>query len=349
VSRDGLPTGVVTFLMSDVEGSAEHWASDPDRMTIAVRDLDSVIAAVADTHRGAVLKSRGEGDSHFVVFDRPSAGIAAACELQEMRKARRPVDVDLRVRVGVHAGEANPSADDYYGIAVNQAARLRGVAHGGQTVVSSVAAALARGSLSGKVHLKSLGHHRVRDFPKLEEIFQATMLGVDEMFAPLRTGESGTPTMMAITVVDVVNSKDRVVAVRNSDDVITWQREFSAALRRVAQPGEPAVFKFIGDGCLAAFEDPVTAIAFLRDVQVLASEMRVEIRAGVEIGRVELYEGDVAGLAAFVASELCRRAEPGQIVGSRTVVDLTGVSGAAVSLGRSTLRTTANETELFVL
>jgi class 3 adenylate cyclase len=154
--------------------------------------------------------------------------------------------------------------------------------------------------------------------------------------------------MMAIAVVDVVNSRGRVVAIRNSDDVIAWQRKFSAALRRVAEPGEPAVFKFIGDGCLAVFEGPVTAITFLRDVQVLAVEMGVETRSGIEIGRVELYEGDVAGLAAFVASELCGRAQPGQIVGSRTVVDLTGVP-AAVSLGITTLRATGNETELFAL
>ncbi len=347
--RDGLPTGVVTFLMSDVEGSAEHWVSDPDQMTIAVRDLDGVVADVSETRGGAVLKSRGEGDSHFVVFDRPSSAVAAACELQAVTKARRSAGVTLRVRIGVHAGEASPSEDDYYGIAVNQAARLRGVAHGGQTVVSSVVAALARASLSGKVHLKSLGHHRVRDFPRLEEVFQATTLGVDDIFPPLRTGESGAPAMMAIAVVDVVNSSGRVVAVSNSDDVIVWQRQFSAALRRVAEPREPAMLKFIGDGCLAVFEDPVAAIAFLRDVQVLAAEMGVQIQSGVDIGRVELYEGDVAGPAAFVASELCRRATPGQIVGSRTVVDLAGVSTAAVPLGRFTLRATGNETELFAL
>src|SRR5262249_56732283 len=122
-------------------------------------------------------------------------------------------------------------------------------AHGGQTVVSSVVAAIARSSLSGRVHLKSLGHHRVRDFPKLEEIFQATTAGVDDVFAPLRTGESGAPAMMAIAVVDVANSRGRVTAVRNSDDVIAWQRKFSAALRRVADPGEPAVFRVIGGGC----------------------------------------------------------------------------------------------------
>jgi class 3 adenylate cyclase len=197
------------------------------------------------------------------------------------------------VRIGVHAGEASPSEDDYYGIAVNQAARLRGVAHGGQTVVSSVVAALARASLSGEVHLKSLGHHRVRDFPRLEEVFQATTRGVDDTFPPLRTGESGAPAMMAIAVVDVVNASGGVVAVSNSDEVIVWQRQFSAALRRVAEPREPAVLKFIGDGCLAVFEDPVAAIAFLRDVQVLAAEMGMQIRSGVDgLGSTR---GDVVG------------------------------------------------------
>jgi class 3 adenylate cyclase len=349
VTQDHLPTGVVTFLMSDVEGSAEHWVSAPDLMTMAVRDLDNAVAAVSESYGGAVLKSRGEGDSHFVVFERPSAAVAAACELQQVTKARRLGGLELRVRIGVHAGEANPSADDYYGIAVNQAARLRGVAHGGQTVVSSVVAALARMPLSGKAHLKSLGHHRLRDFPKLEEIFQATMPGVDDVFPPLRTGESGAPAMMAIAVVDVCNSSGRVVAVHNSDDVIVWQRQLGAAVRRAAEPREPAVLKLTGDGCFAAFEDPVTALAFLHDMQAAVADMDLELHSGIEIGRVELFDGDVAGPAAFVAWELCGRATPGQIVGSRTVVDLAGASSAAVSLGRSTLRTTGQETELFAL
>jgi class 3 adenylate cyclase len=347
--RDHLPTGVVTFLMSDVEGSADHWASGPHRMTMALRDLDSVIAEVSETHGGAVLKSRGEGDSHFVVFARPSAAVAAACELQQVTKARRLSGLELRVRIGVHAGEANPSADDYYGIAVNQTARLRGVAHGGQTVVSYVVAALARTSLTGKAHLKSLGHHRLRDFPKLEEIFQATMPGVDDVFPPLRTGESGSPAMMAIAVVDVCNSRGRVVAVSNSDEVIVWQRQLSVALRRAAEPREPAALKLTGDGCLAVFADPFIALAFLRDMQALATEMGLEIRSGVEIGRVELYEGDVAGPAVFVASELCKRATAGQIIGSRTVVDLVGGSSPAVSLGPSMLRATGKAIELFAL
>jgi class 3 adenylate cyclase len=348
VTTDYLPTGVVTFLMSDVEGSGPHWASDPHQMTIAVRDLDSIVAEVSETYGGAVVKVRGEGDSHFVVFERPSAAVAAACELQLVTKARRLGTLELRVRIGVHAGEANPSADDYYGVAVNQTARLRGVAHGGQTVVSSVVAALARTALSAKVHLKSLGHHRLRDFPKLEEIFQATIPGVDDAFPPLRTGASGAPAMMAIAVVDVCNSKGRV-AVSHSDDVIVWQRQLSAALRRAAEPREPAVLKFSGDGCLAAFEDPVLALAFLHDMQAVAAEMGLEIRSGVEIGRVEIYEGDVAGPAAFVASELCKGAKPGQIVGSRNVVELAGASSDAVPLGRSVLRASGKETELFAL
>lgn len=347
MTRD-LPSGVVTFMMSDVEGSGEYWASDPDRMTTAVRELDSVVVEVSEKHGGIVVKPRGEGDSHFVVFERPSAAVAAACELQLEIKRRRPGGIDLRIRIGAHSGEANPSADDYYGVAVNQTARLRGVAHGGQTIVSSVVAALARTSLAGKVSLRSLGHHRVRDFPKLEEIFGATVPGVEEVFPPLRTGESRAPAMMAIAVVDVCNSKGRVAS-SHSDEVIAWQRQLTAGLRRAAEPHQPAVLRFIGDGCLAGFDDPVIALGFLHDVQDLAAEMGLQIRSGIEIGRVELYEGDVAGPAAFVASELCKRAAPGQIIGSSNVVDLAGASANATSLGRSVLRATDKEAELFAL
>src|SRR5262245_61404558 len=160
--------------MSDVEGSGEHWASDHRQMTSAVGDLDAVVGEVSETRGGVVLKSRGEGDSHFVVFERPSAAVAAACELQLVMKERSLGGLDLRVRIGIHAGEANPSADDYYGIPVNQTARLRGVAYGGQTVVSSVVAALSRAALSSDVQLKSLGPNRLREFLKVEGMFQAT-------------------------------------------------------------------------------------------------------------------------------------------------------------------------------
>jgi class 3 adenylate cyclase len=88
VIPDRLPSGVVTFLMSDIEGSGEYWLSDSHQMTIVVRDLHSVVGEITETHGGVVLKSRGEGDSHFVVFDRPSAAVAAACELQLVPRAR---------------------------------------------------------------------------------------------------------------------------------------------------------------------------------------------------------------------------------------------------------------------
>jgi class 3 adenylate cyclase len=317
-------------------------------MTVAVRDLDAVVGEVSARHDGVVLKPRGEGDSHFVVFERPSSAVSAACELQSVTSARRLGGVELRVRIGVHTGEANPSEDDYYGIAVNQTARLRGVAYGGQTVVSSVAAALAGTALSDQVRFRSLGHHRLRDFPRLQEIFQATLAGVDDTFPPPRTGQSRAPAMMAIGVIDVCNAKGRV-AVSDSDQVIRWQLRLTTAVQRAAEPHEPAVLKFTGDGCLAAFEDPVVALGFLHDMQTVAADMGLEIRSGIEIGRVELYDGDVVGPAAFVASELCKRAEPGQIVCSGKVVDLAGASADAESLGRSVLRATDKETELFAL
>ena len=345
---DGLPTGLVTFLMSDVEGSGAHWASDAEAMALAVRHLDDAVAEVAAGNDGTVLKPRGEGDSHFVVFGRPSKAVQAACELQSVMAERRPGAPHVRVRIGIHTGEVDPVDNDYYGIAVNQTARLRSLGHGGQTVLSHVTAALARPSLHGRVRLKSLGHHRVRDFPRLEEIFQATAPGTEDVFPPLHTGEKGAPAVMAVTVVDVCDSSGRLAA-SQGDQVIAWQRQLAAALRRLAEPWEPAVLKLLGDGCLTVFEDPVWALAFLRDTREEVARLDLEVRSSIEVGRVELHDGDVVGPSAFVASELCKRASPGQIVATATAVELAGATSEAVPLGRSAVRVTGKETELFAL
>jgi hypothetical protein len=91
--------------------------------------------------------------------------------------------------------------------------------------------------------------------------------------------------------------------------------------------------------------DPVIALAFLRDMQAALAEMDLEVHSGIEIGRVELYDGDVIGPAAFAVPA----SAAGQIIGSRNVADLAGASSGAVSLGRSTLRATGKGTELFAL
>ena len=164
VAGGGVMTGELRcFLMSDLEGSNHLWATSPESMAKAVRVLDADVGAAVDEHRGTLLKARGEGDSHFAVFALASDAVTSACALQA--RLATPVNgLDLRARVAVHVGEVDAIDGDYYGVAVNQTARLRAIAHGGQSVVSSVATVLAAPALANRVELRSLGHHRIRDF-----------------------------------------------------------------------------------------------------------------------------------------------------------------------------------------
>ena len=343
-----LPAGVVTFLMSDVEGSGRHWHADPRTAAVAVADLDALVATAVEANGGAVLKDRGEGDSHFAVFIRPSAAVRAACELQQAIAVDPPGGLPVRVRIGIHAGEADPAVDDYYGIAVNQTARLRAVANGGQVVLSGVAAALAAPALANELRFKSLGHHRIRDFPRLEEVVQVSGPGTDDRFPPLHTGETSGPAVLTVAAVDVCGSSHHVAGASGAD-VIDWQRRLATGLRRVAEQFEPTALKLMGDGCLAAFDDPDRAIEFLDGVRAMAATASLRVKCGVEVGRVELDDGEVVGPAVFVAAELCRRAGPDEIVGSAMVAELAGRRSSAASLGPRMLRATGAPVELVSL
>jgi class 3 adenylate cyclase len=314
----------------------------------AVRELDQRVGAAVEAGGGALLKARGEGDSHFAVFARPSDAVKAACRLQVATSVPGPVGIALRVRVGIHAGEAEPAVDDYYGVAVNQTARLRGLAHGGQVVLSSVAAALAGPALGTDVRLRPLGHHRIRDFPRLEEVVQASAPGTDDHFPPLRTGESSGPAVLTVAAVDVCGATSHVAGTSGAD-VIDWQRRLAAGLRHLAEAFEPVVFKLVGDGCVAAFDDPDRAIEFLYGVRTAAAAESLQVRSGVEVGRVELDDGEVVGPAMFVAAALCRRARPKEIVGSVTVAELAGRRSTATSLGTTTPRATGLPLEVVSL
>src|SRR5919204_5788574 len=132
-----LPTGTVTFLLTDVEGSTRLWDQHPDQMRAALVQHDAIVEFLAEQHHGQVVRPRGEGDSRFCVFARASDAVAAAVAIQQALHAEPwPPETPLRVRLALHSGEADLRDGDYYGSAVNRCARLRAVAHGGQTVLS---------------------------------------------------------------------------------------------------------------------------------------------------------------------------------------------------------------------
>jgi class 3 adenylate cyclase len=315
------------FLMSDLEGSNQLWATSPESMSEAVRVLDAEVGAAVENHHGTLLKARGEGDSHFAVFALASEAVTSACALQS--RLLTPVNgLDLRARIAVHVGEVESIDDDYYGVAVNQTARLRAIAHGGQTVVSSVATVLAAPMLTNRVDLRSLGHHRIRDFARVEEVFQASPPGSFHGFPPLRTADTHGPALMAIAILDIC-SAGRIVQQLDEREVVALNLGWARSMRKLGEVHGATALRVFGDGCVAAFEDPLDSVAFAQDFRASAAAEGFEVKAGIDVGRVEFSDGEIVGTAIYRASRLERDAAPGQIVLSRLASELVGVSECA--------------------
>jgi predicted ATPase/class 3 adenylate cyclase len=183
-----LPSGTVTFLLTDIEGSTRLWETHGVEMAQALARHDEIIAGAVGRTDGRLLKTRGEGDSTFSVFARATDAIDAAVAFQHALATEAwPGHLDLRVRVAVHTGEAELRDGDYFGSAVSRAARLRALAHGGQVLVSNVTAAVGRSGLPPEVRLIDLGDHQLRDLAEPMRVFQLVHPELGADFPPLRS------------------------------------------------------------------------------------------------------------------------------------------------------------------
>src|SRR5262249_40905525 len=145
----------------------------PDVMPAVLARHDELVRDGAASAGGRLVKDRGEGDSQFVVFPGASSAVAGALAVQRaLRRERWPEGVAIRVRMAIHCGEAVAREGDFYGPTVNRCARLRAVAHGGQTVLSRAAADEARASLPDRASLLDLGTHRLKDLERPERVFE---------------------------------------------------------------------------------------------------------------------------------------------------------------------------------
>ncbi|NND74895.1 MAG: tetratricopeptide repeat protein [Ilumatobacter sp.] len=179
------PSGNVTFLFTDLEGSTALWERVPDAMNAALAEHDRRMHAVFAERNGYVFTTAG--DSFAVAFDSPTDALAAAVDAQ--RALREPCgDITIRVRIGLHVGTATARDGDYFGAVVNRAARLMSSAHGGQIIVSGATAALLD-PLPEDTTLVDCGEHRLKDLLRPEHIFQVRHPELDDDFPPLRTLE----------------------------------------------------------------------------------------------------------------------------------------------------------------
>ncbi len=180
---NGRSTGTVTFLFTDLEGSTRLWEDFPDAMQAALARHDALLRDAILAHDGRIVKMRGDGV--HAVFSRAHDALGAAAGAQRAISGERwGVTGPLRVRIGVHTGDAELREGDYYGTAVNRAARLMDAASGGQILVSLATEELARDTLDHGLEFVDLGEHRLRNLARAERIFQLAGPGLPDDVEP---------------------------------------------------------------------------------------------------------------------------------------------------------------------
>jgi predicted ATPase/class 3 adenylate cyclase len=187
---DRLPTGTVTFLFTDIEGSTRLLGVLGERFADVLGQHQRLLREAFAAAGGVVFGT--EGDAMFVAFAKASQAVAGAVEAQRFLSAHPwPPDAQLRVRMGMHIGEAVMGGDNYVGIDVHRTARITAAGHGGQILLSEPTHALVAPSPPEGVSFRDLGHHALKDLPFPEHLYQVAAPGLQEDFPSIRS--LGTP------------------------------------------------------------------------------------------------------------------------------------------------------------
>jgi class 3 adenylate cyclase len=196
------PSTVTTFLFTDLEGSTGLWERYPERMRPALARHDAIARAAVEDNRGTVVKMIGDG--MHAAFGDPLDGVRAALQLQHgLANFEATEGIALRARCGLHAGVHERRDNDFFGTAVNRAARIMGVAHGGQVLLSQAVADLVAERLPAGVALSDLGSVRLRDLAMPEHVYQVVDPTLRRDFPQLRSLES-TPNNLPHQVTSFV-------------------------------------------------------------------------------------------------------------------------------------------------
>ena len=175
-----------TFLLTDIEGSTRLWEERREAMAVALEAHDALLRTAVEQAGGSVVKTTGDG--LLAAFDRPESALRAAIAGQQALGTHAwPETGPLRVRMAIHSGSAEVRDGDFFGPALNRAARLLAIGHGDQALVSGAAAVLMADGLPVECELIDLGEHRLRDLDRPEHVYQVVAPGLRREFPPLRT------------------------------------------------------------------------------------------------------------------------------------------------------------------
>lgn len=296
------PPTVTTFLFTDIEGSTRLWEQDPARMRPAMARHDAIARAAVEEHGGRVVKMTGDG--LHAAFDDPLGALDAALHLQQaLADPQATAGVELRVRCGLHAGAGERRDDDFYGTAVNRAARIMAAAHGGQTLVSEAVAQLLAGRLREGVELRDLGAVRLRDLGRPERVFQVAHPRLRADFPALRALEA-TPNNLPHALTSFVGRARELGETRallRSTRLVTLTGMGGLGKTRLAIEAAAAAMDEFADGVwlveLAPLRDPS------RVAQAIASALGVKEEAGHPV--IEALERHVRDREMLIVLDNC--------------------------------------------
>ena len=206
-----LPTGTLTFLFTDIEGSTRLWETQHTEMQAALARHDALLRHAITAHRGHVFKT--VGDAFCAAFPTASEAVAAALDAQRsLRVEPWPAPLRLKIRMAVHTGAAELRDADYFGEPLNRVARLLAAGHGEQTLVSEATNDLCRDHLPALATLKSLGEHHLKDLTRRERIFQLLHPELPQVVPPLKTllrpADTDTPSIAVLPFVNLSRDEE---------------------------------------------------------------------------------------------------------------------------------------------
>ena len=180
------PTGTITFLFTDIQGSTKLWQSHPEKMRVALARHDAILREAIEKNNGWVFKT--VGDAFCASFETALEGLGAAIDAQLALKAETwDLPRPILVRAALHTGEAEERDNDYFGQALNRAARLLSIGHGGQVLLSLVTCELVRDTLPDGVSIREMGEQRLKDLTRPESVYQIVHPLLPADFPPLNS------------------------------------------------------------------------------------------------------------------------------------------------------------------
>jgi predicted ATPase/class 3 adenylate cyclase len=207
-----LPTGTVTFLFTDIEGSTRLLEGLGPQYESLLADSRRLLREAWATHRG--LEFGAEGDAQFAVFTSALDAIRAAVMAQRaLLEHDWPDGSQVRVRMGIHTGEAILAGDDYVGLDLHRAARICNAGHGCQVLLSETARSLVTSTLPDELELRDLGEHRLKDLSRPEHLFQLVALGLPDRFPGLRTLDT-SPNNLPTELTSFIGRTDELARLR---------------------------------------------------------------------------------------------------------------------------------------